>query len=1070
MTESISELLGPILNTINSVGGAVETTIGAWIDSNSTDPATQGHVGTEMGQAAAAVGSAIVTGVGTSIDSLYLTSLGTVLGTGGTASTALDTLPSQLGNLSSSLSAYNDAVASGDQGAISFTGLTLSGSVASVLSSIGGIVSGVADALASAGVIGEAAAAPAVSLGLAISSAAGLFALTATNAVVNAVKNAADAISNLLNDIESQSGTGTDINTGSSSGDAGSQDGSGGGPESGAPGAALGKYEDSTPLISPLVLDLTGSGINLTPLNTSSPYFDLTNDGFARQTGWIGTGTGLLCFDPNDQNITNITQLFGNATTDGFDILRQLDTNRDNVINASDAAFASLRVWIDTNSNGVTDPGELYTLGQLGIVSINLNATAVNETVAGNSISSISSYTLADGTTHEIADAWFANSTTNTRPVTTVEVTASAATLPQLSGGGTLRDLRSAMTLDQSLQALVQAFVDQSNTTGPSAVESAVQAILFEWAGVTQINPSSRGSYIDARKLGFAEKYLGRPFVGIDGTTNPEIRAGALMQLAWNDLYDGALARLVLQSPLAASTAPEFRYDSISDTVQAASTFAPALGAAFQRLGAITAANLESWDLLLRIADAARFDMGMSVPLFEEYVAAATNDTVASVASAIASGLQISMNASGRIQETGTAIYGDFYAGPGVSLLSAGHADVISSTPLSAHDIFNYAAGDGVIEIREIDSNCAAPANVLQLGTGISASSITVKGTSSSIVLTDGITGDQIALDNEMDIVNNSGVQKLQFADGTVWTKQQLQQMATTGTTGNDKLYGTTGADVFDGKGGNDIEYGYGGGDTFIFNPGYGKLEISDTGSSSSPANVLQLGTGISTSSITVKGTSTSIVLTDGITGDQITLDNEMDIVNNSGVQKVQFADGTVWTKQKLQQMATIGTTGNDTLYGTTGADVFDGKGGNDIEYGYGGNDVYTLQQGYGLLTIYNGTSSNIAAAGELLIKNVDPNEIWLQRVGNNLQVDVMGTKTEATIENWFSYSYSQLAEVAVSGGASGNMVLDTQINQLIQAMATFTANHPGFDPTSSANPTITDPTVLTLVSSTWHN
>jgi hypothetical protein len=95
---------------------------------------------------------------------------------------------------------------------------------------------------------------------------------------------------------------------------------------------------------------------------------------------------GLLCFDPNDQNITTITQLFGNETTDGFDILRKLDANHDNVIDASDPAFASLRVWVDANGNGATDAGELYTLSQLGIVSINLNATAVTETIAGNKI------------------------------------------------------------------------------------------------------------------------------------------------------------------------------------------------------------------------------------------------------------------------------------------------------------------------------------------------------------------------------------------------------------------------------------------------------------------------------------------------------------------------------------------------------------------------------------------------------------------------------------------------------------------------------------------------------------
>jgi hypothetical protein len=48
-------------------------------------------------------------------------------------------------------------------------------------------------------------------------------------------------------------------------------------------------------------------------------------------------------------------------------------------------------------------------------------------------------------------------------------------------------------------------------------------------------------------------------------------------------------------------------------------------------------------------------------------------------------------------------------------------------------------------------------------------------------------------------------------------------------------------------------------------------------------------------------------------------------------------------------------------------------------------------------------------------------------------------------------------------------MTVDTQLTQLIQAMAIYTSNHAGFDPTSTANPQITDPTELSAVSRAWH-
>ncbi|MFM0666030.1 calcium-binding protein, partial [Paraburkholderia sediminicola] len=76
-----------------------------------------------------------------------------------------------------------------------------------------------------------------------------------------------------------------------------------------------------------------------------------------------------------------------------------------------------------------------------------------------------------------------------------------------------------------------------------------------------------------------------------------------------------------------------------------------------------------------------------------------------------------------------------------------------------------------------------------------------MSSTGTGLVLTDGISGDQITLDNAL-TSNYYGVQQVQFADGTVWTEQQLIRMETTGTTGNDSLYGSSGADLFDGKGG----------------------------------------------------------------------------------------------------------------------------------------------------------------------------------------------------------------------------------------------------------------------------
>lgn len=189
---TIADYFAPILNVISGVVSVGTSAAGGDV------------AGTAVGY-----GGAILSGQAAISNSDYLATLSTVVGTGSAANTLINQLPTQLGNMSSALANYDEAVASGNQGAISSAGLAATSSVASVLNTIGGMVAGIADALGGAGLISATAAAPVVSLGLAISAAAGLLTTAASSAVVDAVRNAANAIADLLNDVESQSGTGS---------------------------------------------------------------------------------------------------------------------------------------------------------------------------------------------------------------------------------------------------------------------------------------------------------------------------------------------------------------------------------------------------------------------------------------------------------------------------------------------------------------------------------------------------------------------------------------------------------------------------------------------------------------------------------------------------------------------------------------------------------------------------------------------------------------------------------------------------------------------------------------------
>jgi len=167
--------------------------------------------------------------------------------------------------------------------------------------------------------------------------------------------------------------------------------------------------------VSPIVLDLDGNGIQ-TISQAYGVNFDLNNDGNIDKAGWVAGKDGLLVRDLNGDGVINHGgELFGEGTVladgskakDGYQALAALDSNLDGLIDANDATFGSLQVWTDANGNGITDAGELKSLGNLGITSISLDAVKTSVVDNGNLIGLMGSYTKADGSVHTAGDVWF---------------------------------------------------------------------------------------------------------------------------------------------------------------------------------------------------------------------------------------------------------------------------------------------------------------------------------------------------------------------------------------------------------------------------------------------------------------------------------------------------------------------------------------------------------------------------------------------------------------------------------------------------------------------------------------
>nr|WP_321317081.1 hypothetical protein [uncultured Campylobacter sp.] len=140
-------------------------------------------------------------------------------------------------------------------------------------------------------------------------------------------------------------------------------------------------------LYDPIALDLNNNGKIDTLSLENGVFFDHNGDDIAFKSSWISGVDGISVRDiDGDGKITSGAELFGNKSKsnnhysytnpnakDGFEALKEPDSNNDGIISNLDENFDKLQIWQDSNSNGVSETNELKSLSELGIESLNLN-------------------------------------------------------------------------------------------------------------------------------------------------------------------------------------------------------------------------------------------------------------------------------------------------------------------------------------------------------------------------------------------------------------------------------------------------------------------------------------------------------------------------------------------------------------------------------------------------------------------------------------------------------------------------------------------------------------------------
>ncbi|MGY4396686.1 Ca2+-binding RTX toxin-like protein [Sphingomonas sp. UYAg733] len=804
----------------------------------------------------------------------------------------------------------------------------------------------------------------------------------------------------------------------------------------------------------PLVLDLNGDGVKLTPIDGPPVYFDLNQDGLADRVGWVDANDGLLARDLNgDGRITGLNELFGTQSVDGFTVLAENDSNHDGLINASDDIWSTLKIWRDADVDGDTDTGELTSISDYGITSISLNAQPVDHSSNNNLLAFSGSYTLANGSTREIAAAYLQFSQATATEAGDADYPDVVYDLPELTVAGIAGTLRGAAAADATLLGEIQGLVTGARDLNSTEFRDAFETVLLRWAGVDTIDPYSSGQYANAQHVAFLQNTgVVSPFLRqADGTL-----VGGASSPTWGpiieDAFDKAVDNLLFRFATQLATSEGLL--GIDANATMTGWYAGLYNGSHYRadrdffytsgkeigygMGLSAAQVSDPLKYFEAVAPLARSLEQPPGPFFYGYAWNA-------VESDFGAGLQLGGVTDAALIEFATdrlhgvdhpiqiGTSGDDYlsAAPDKPNMFMGGAGDDTLNGGTFADNYEYSLGDGNDAINETaDGEDVAPRDrpvdrLLLVGINRADVDVSVSASNADDIVLTFADGGSITLAGQL---AGNGIEEIVFANGDRATAGDLASLSLgtapsndadiiTGTRFDDVLNGLGGDDHIDGGSGNDrITGGLGddtlvgnsGDDTYSYTAGDGNdvIDIQQNDAYSAFTNpiadfeVLELH-GISPDDVTIHKNGLGYGLTYIFGGAQPGGITVLGGDNDIGIDEVRFDDGTVWNPHtiKLKMISGQATDGDDHIIGTPapyntdgyygGQDELIGGKGDDILEGLSGQDTYRYRLGDGNDTIIDG--QDLAGVNTLYFDDLMPSDVSFSTI-NGANVDLLIT------------------------------------------------------------------------------